>query len=499
MRITQGLVQQTRKTLVAITMLMFNCVLIWTFVSCGSNSSNTAPGVQTGSAVLSISDPPSCASPNGSFKSVFITIRSVQAHTSATATDNSPGWQELAPQLNSQPVQLDLLNLPNSGACLLQQLGTTTSLPIGDYQQIRLLLVPNSPATAPVLPANGCASLGQVFNCVVDSNNNISELELSSQANTGLKIPPGQIVGGPIHVSAGQSVDINVDFNACASIIREGNGSFRLKPALTAGQISPNNSGISGQVVDSVTKVPIPGAQVALEQADMNGTEHIFMQAAADSNGNFRFCPLPAGASFDVVADAVNSLGIAYNATTLLHVPIGTAIGNLPVVAEIGNSSAPAVIQGLVTAVNGTAGANADVSLAALQTVSNPSGGTLQIATPLLNTTQQSSTPSVAIQSATPCQGATPAGAFCAQYTLVVPASNPSIGTFTPGTVTYNPPPSGDVPYIVQAQASLPLSGGTAFCSPSSQTMSLDSNGLILKAVGGITITAKRIDFSGCS
>lgn len=454
-----------------------------------------------GAAVLSISDPPSCAAPNGSFKSVFITVRSVQAHTSATANDSSPGWQELAPQLISQPVQLDLLNMPNNGACLLQQLGTTTSLPVGDYQQIRLLLVQNGASTAPVLPTNACASLGQVFNCVIDSNNNISELDLSSQSNTGLKIPPGQIVGGPIHVAAGQSVDINVDFNACASIVREGNGSFRLKPALTAGQISPNNSAISGQVVDSVTKAPIAGAQVALEQPDNNGVEHIFMQAAADSNGNFRFCPLPTGATFDVVADAAASSGVAYNATALLHVPIGTAIGTLPIVGEGGASSAPGVIQGQVTAANGTTGVSADISLTAMQAVNNPSGGTLQIATPLLNTIQQSSTPSVAIESVTPCQGPTPAGAFCALYTLIVPASNPSVGTFTSGSsanISYGSPASGDVLYSVQAQASVPLSGGTAFCSPANQTISLDSTGQTLKVTGGQTVMAKRMDFSGC-
>jgi hypothetical protein len=489
--------QNFRAGLVGFMGLLLFCSVIWSLASCGGSHSSSS-GTPTGSAILSISDPPSCAGPSGSFKSVFVTIRSVQAHTSVSANDNSPGWQELAPQLNSQPVQLDLLNLPNNGACLLEQLGSTTSLPVGDYQQIRLLLVPNGASTGPVLPTNACASLGQVFNCVVDNNNNFSELDLSSQANTGLKIPPGQIVGGPIHVAAGQSVDINVDFNACASIVPEGNGSFRLKPTLTAGQISPNTTGIGGQVVDSITKLPVVGAQVALEQADSTGTEHILMQAAADSHGNFRFCPLPTGAVFDVVADAVNSVGAAYNATVLLHVPTGTALGSLPIVAEIGATTGPEVIQGIVTTVNGTTGANADISLAALQTVSAPSGGTLQIATPFLSASQQSSAPSLAVQSSTPCQGVTPPGAFCGQYTLIVPASNPSVGTFASGASSFKPPAAGDVLYSVQARASQPMGGGVAFCSPSTQTTSLDSGGLPLKATPGTTVTAKEIDFSGC-
>jgi len=281
-----------------------------TLVTCGKTTTMTQVSSGMATVNVSISDPPSCSPPAGSFKSVFITIRSVQAHTSATADDNSPGWVELVPELNTQPVQVDLLNLPANGACLLKQLGSNTSLPTGDYQQIRLLLVPDNPGSGAGTSPNACATLGQVFNCVVTSNNT-SELQLSSQANTGLRIPPGQVVGGPIHVAAGQSVDINVDFNACASIIQEGNGTFRLKPTLTAGVVSTNTTGILGQVVDSMTSQPIAGAIVALENTDMSGTDRIFMEALTDSGGHFSFCPLPMGTVFDVVVDAVSTSGTA--------------------------------------------------------------------------------------------------------------------------------------------------------------------------------------------
>src|SRR5690348_9525952 len=108
----------TRKKIFGFSGLIMLAALAWIFVSCGKSSSSG--GTQMGTAVLSISDPPSCAVPNGSFKSVFVTIRSVQANLSATADDNSSGWQELAPQLNNQPMQVDLLNLPQNGTCLLQ-------------------------------------------------------------------------------------------------------------------------------------------------------------------------------------------------------------------------------------------------------------------------------------------------------------------------------------------------------------------------------------------
>src|SRR2546426_7028856 len=247
-------------------------VVVLIIIGCGGNPP-TMQSSSMGTINVSISDPPSCAAatssatavpaggtaaPGGSFMNVFVTIRSIQAHTSATADNTSSGWQELAPQLVSAPMQVDLLHLPANGQCLLEQLGSTT-LPAADYQQIRLILLANAAPTgpAPSSGSNACFKQlgGDVFNCVVDASGTHT-LDLSSEATTGLKIPPGQIMGGPIHVAAGQSVDLNIDFNTCASIIKEGNGNFRLKPTLTAGVVSANTTGISGQIVDNVTSQP---------------------------------------------------------------------------------------------------------------------------------------------------------------------------------------------------------------------------------------------------
>ncbi len=467
-----------------------------TLVTCGKTIITGQFNNGMATVNVSLSDPPSCLPPAGNFKSVFITIRSVQAHISATADDNSDGWVELVPELNAQPVQVDLLNLPANAACLLKQLGSNTSLPAGDYQQIRLLLVSNNSSSSAVPASNACATLGPVFNCVVDSNNNTSELQLSSQANTGLKIPAGQVVDGPIHVGEGQTVDINIDFNACASIILEGNGKLRLKPTLTAGVVSTNITGIKGQVVDNVTSQPIAGATVALENPDKSGADRIFMEAVTDSGGRFSFCPLPMGAVFDVVVDAVGNTGTAYNATVVVNVSGGTDIGTLPLVGETGTATGPGKIQGIVTALNGTTSADIDASTSALQTVSLPGGATRPVTLPLL----QGSVSNVAVQSAAPCPATgSPTGAFCAQYTLVVPASNPNVGTFSVGKITYTPPASGDVLYTVEADATKPMSGNAAICTPSSLTTNLDIDGMPLKVTAGPTTTAKQIDFAGCS
>ncbi len=468
-------------------------VLAGVLINCsGSGSVMTTGGAAT--IQVSITDPPSCKFPNGDFQHFYVTIRSVQAHTSASADDNTPGWQELAPQLNSQPMQIDLFAAgPN--ACLLTMLGSSTALPAGTYQQIRLLLVPNDGGSGPLPATNACVNQG--FNCVVLEDGSIHELQLSSQANTGLKIPPGQIEGGPITVAAGQDVDLNIDFNACASIIQEGNGNFRLKPVLTAGQVSTNNTGIDGQVVDAATQLPIAGGTVlvALEQQDGSQPDIIFMQTAADSAGNFNFCPLPTPATFDVVVVAINGAGVAYDATVAVGVPGGTNLGAIPLTAETGAATGPATFQGFVTATTGSAAATIDASVSALQIIALTGGTSLVVTIPAEST----SVSNVSVDSNANCPATAPINTNCAQYTLIEPGSNPSVGIFSSGKITYSAPASGNVLYSVGANAFIPMSGGATDCTPPSQTISVDANGNPLKVSPGTTVTPKEIDFTGCS
>lgn len=475
---------------------MIGAVAIW-FVSCGGASNNTQmpAAAGTGTINVSISDPPACKFPNGSFMHVYVSIRSVQAHISAAAGDDTPGWQELVPALNTDPMQIDLFAAgPN--ACLLAMLGSNTSLPVGTYQQIRLLLVANDGGGGPVPMNNACGNQG--FNCVVLNDGSIHEIQLSSQANTGLKIPPGQIQGGPITVAADQSVDLNIDFNACKSLIQEGNGEFRLKPVLTAGQVSTNNTGISGQVVDSVTGMPIVGGTVlvALEQqVNMAGPDVIFRDTAADSNGDFVFCPLPAGATFDVVVVAINGAGVAYDATVAIGVPGGTKLTTIPLVAESGASSAPGTIQGFVTATTGSMPASVDAAVSAFQSVPI-GGGTVRLVTV---PAEGNSTANLSVDSNATCRVSAPLNTNCAQYKLIEPASNPSVGIFSGGNITYSPPAAGNVLYTIGASAAVPLSGGTPDCSQPSMTTNLDSTGNPLKVTAGTAVTAMELDFTGCS
>ncbi len=460
-----------------------------------SGSSTTMMSSQTANIRVTLTDPPSCAFPNGSFDHVYVSIRSVQAHTSATADDNTAGWQELAPQLNSSPMQIDLFAAA-SNTCVLTNLGSNSALPAGTYQQIRLLLVPNDGSGGATPSTNACGSQG--FKCVVLHDGGTNELQLSSQANTGIKIPPGQVVGGPIVVSPGQDVDLNIDFDACHSILQDGNGGrFRLKPVLTAEQVSTNTSGINGKIVDSLTNMPVAGGTVlvALERKDATGADAIFLETAVDSSGSFNFCPLPAGATFDVVATAVNGQGVAYNATVVLSVPGGTNVGNISLLPESGALTAPATLQGNVTAANGTAAGTIDAAVTAQQEVKLPGGATLLVAIPA----EPGSVHNIAVNSTSTCLGAALLNANCGEYKLVVPASNPQVGVLSNGSISLTPPAAGSVAYTVRGDAFVPLSGGATTCSPNTQTTNLNSVGTTLLVTSGATTQVKQLDFLGCS
>src|SRR2546427_9064784 len=162
-----------------------------------------------------------------------------------------------------------------------------------------------------------------------DPSNTPQALQLSSESQTGIKIPSGQIAGGSFTVGSGQTKDLNIDFDACASVVVQGNGQYRLKPVLHAGEVSLQSasSSISGTIIDGLTQLPVVGGNtvVALEQAD--GT--VVMEAVPASDGSFVFCPVADG-MYNLVAVAIDGSGNTYAATVITGVKAGDSLGTVP-------------------------------------------------------------------------------------------------------------------------------------------------------------------------
>jgi hypothetical protein len=453
-------------------------------LSCGGSS--TTKTATTGTVNVSLTDPPSPKF-SADFDHVYVTITKITANINSDAGPNDSGWQTLA-DFTSSPKQEDLPNLKADQTCLLSTLASKT-LPAGKYQQIRLYLLANNASSGPA--NNACGSAG--FNCVVQKDQQTGKdlppqtLLLSSEAQTGIKIPSSQITSGGLTVEAGQAVDLVINFSAEQSLVHEGNGQWRLKPVLHAGEVQTTNNALSGTVVDSTSNNPIEGAVVWLERPDTSNPnmDIVVDSMETDASGNFSFCPLQAGATYDVVVTAMTggTTPVTYNATVTLNVPVGTALGNIPMVAEppeVGGTtttSTPANIVGQVTttAHSSTMGAAAGdataatITLTALQDVGN---GKMVTIPPFSNMPESLSFTTVATTptvdngtSATTC----PTGTDCENYQLVLPASNPSVATFTSGqTTTWAAPAANPALYWVQAVSVMPSDSSTSDCTPSS-------------------------------
>lgn len=451
--------------------------------SCGGSSGKSASPAPA-MVNVRVSDPATCSGPQGSFSHIYVTITDVQINASGNAGNNDPGWIDLTPSLSQNPQQVDLLGQA-SNQCFLATLGSMTALQPGSYQQIRIVLASN----ATVVANNVC---GSSANCVMLSSapNTAQPLLLSSESQTGIKIPSGQISGGQFVIAAGETKDLDIDFNACESIVAQGNGQFRLKPVLHAGEVTLASSSINGTIVDSVTNLAIVGGTtvVALEQKDSAGIDRVIMETTADVSGAFSFCPVAAG-TYDVVVGAVNGTHIAYAATVITGVQPGNALGIVPLVAQTGATTAPASITGQITTSTGSAGTAADISLSALQ----PINSSLLVTIPLA--AQSAASANLTTAAGSSC----PAKTDCATYTLSVPALNPSVGAFTAAS-KQSPalPATGTVNYTIDARAFTTDGTSTPNCSPSDLQTSSTSTNAPLTATSGMSATAATLAFAGC-
>ena len=448
---------------------------------CSNGKSSTPNGAFVN---VRVSDPATCSGPKGAFSHIYVTITDVQVNASANAGNNDSGWIDLTPSLSQSPQQVDLLGQA-SAQCFLATLGATTALQPGSYQQIRIVLASN----ATIIANNVC---GSSANCVMLSSapNAAQPLLLSSEAKTGIKIPSGQIAGGQFAIAGGETKDLDIDFNACESIVAEGNGQFRLKPVLHAGEVTLTSTSINGTVVDSVTNQPISGGTtvVALEQKDSSGVDRVVMETVTDASGAFSFCPVAAG-TYDVVVGAVSGTQVAYAVTVITGVQPGNALGMVPVTAQTGTSTAPASITGLVTTSTGSAATPADISLFALEPISS----SVMVTIPLAG--QSATTANLTTAAGSTC----PANTDCASYTLSVPALNPSVGSFV-ANASQKPsvPATGAVSYTIDAFAFTTDGTSTPDCSPSEQKTNSTTTNATLTVSSGMTSAAATLVFVSC-
>lgn len=320
------------KTSAPLRLLALSGVLA--LAACGGGGGDDGGDAGRGTLQVSVTDAPACG-----FSNVFVTVNKVRVHSSASADTSAGGWVDI----DVVPARkIDLLSLTNGVMTVLGQ----TALPAGNYQQVRL-----------VLDANRGGGASALANSVVPVGGAEQPLDTPSAVQSGIKI------NRSFSVARGTLTDLVLDFDACKSVVRRGNGTFGLKPVVTAIPMT-----VSGEVNGVVAAAP--GARV---YAERNGV--VVKSTVADANGSFRLSPIEQSSTAGPV-DVVVVPGAA-------NAKAAGIVRGVPVVVgtptAISTAAAPMTLPASTyRRVSGTvAPASAEATLRALQLVS---GGTFEIA-----------------------------------------------------------------------------------------------------------------------
>lgn len=188
------------------------------------------------------------ALPSGSSNGqhIFVTLAGISAHPDPDAREDAPGWQELAPALLRQPLQVDLLAPPSSRPDPAP-FGEAT-LPAGIYRQIRLRLLPDDDLPAePALESNACREStraigrGPGYHCIVLADGQVLPIVVASElaprfdrAAQGLRLGPEQIAGGSLFLLPDARATITIEFHPYPSRLLPQSDAVHFLPVFTA-------------------------------------------------------------------------------------------------------------------------------------------------------------------------------------------------------------------------------------------------------------------------
>lgn len=238
------------QTQIGLIRLSFSCLLLcFLLIGCGdtcfvvigifpNTTSITNPptcklGAGNGTITVGINSvrpsPGAPISPN--LQHVLITLRGIEANPNSVAAQDSPEWQELAPQLATNPVQIDLMATAISGVSCTSRLTRESTVPASVYRQIRLRLVSDNGEPGETLSLhNECSGSG--FNCVVDANGHEHALALENGARD-LLITSDRITAGSFNVLPDTSTNLSIVFDPYSSLAAAAGDAVQIMPVFS--------------------------------------------------------------------------------------------------------------------------------------------------------------------------------------------------------------------------------------------------------------------------
>jgi hypothetical protein len=177
-------------------------------------------------------------SPN--LQHVFITLRGIEANPNSLAAEDSPDWQELASELATEPVQIDLMAATAPGPSCASRFTHESTVRASVYRQIRLRLVPDQVAAGDPQPKHNECS-GPNFNCVVDTNGHAHALALKNGAHD-LLISSDRITDGSFNVLPNTETNLSIVFDPYSSLASATGDAVQIMPVFSAETAVPCDS-----------------------------------------------------------------------------------------------------------------------------------------------------------------------------------------------------------------------------------------------------------------
>ncbi|CAG0978579.1 hypothetical protein ANAEL_01602 [Anaerolineales bacterium] len=283
MTIRHGSIYRTLCGVVILALLLAGCG--------GGGGGGGSASSSTGVVKVSLTD-----APTTELDHVWITVKEIRFHMSGSCEDpDDGGWLRYA---LPAPVTLDLAALNNG---TWDTLWSGLALPVGNYQQIRLILAGTNDPLTPSADVKGLLYNNQVYD-----NGSPYPLVIPAAKN-GIKLI------GSFNVTSATPLHIVIDFDVTHDVVETGSGKYILKPRLKYFLVStPETGAIVGTLlrpdgtpfanytgVNAIIKAEAP------ETIDFPTSSTTVMgikrATSVRPDGTFVLYPLPADTTYDLV------------------------------------------------------------------------------------------------------------------------------------------------------------------------------------------------------
>ncbi len=291
--------------------------------ACGSGGGMAGGATTMGVVNVSVTD-----APTKDFDHVWITVSEVRFHTSNAVSAGDPGWLKFP---LAAPVTVDLAALANGS---LSQVFGNLQLPVGTYQQIRLVLVDESDPLTSAAQSHGLTWNDQVDWTDGQGNSHSSPLEIAL---------PRQGIGinGTFTVSSAAPLNLVLDFDIGHDVVRFMHGTnqaFTLKPLLRYFDLAQSGA-VVGRVdttnlcATSATNGCAFNLVIKAEELHPSGNYHVATRyTTIRPDGTFTLYPLrvPAGQTSKTIDVLVRGRNMASIIVRNVPVNAGTTPASNP-------------------------------------------------------------------------------------------------------------------------------------------------------------------------